>query len=146
MLKYRFWQIRCYEQTRLFSQIKVQIRNAFNKLSAHGEPSGDNLIDKRYMAFIYALSNEISEESQIITLQDFEINGLIGPEEYAVNENNLFEADDNMASFKLRLAFKVLKQYVIEGKYEKIFVILFSLLIINWSQCFSPLKIYCKFR
>ena len=38
----------------------------------------------------------------------FQINGLIKPEDYAVNESNLFEADDNLFSVKLRLAYKIL--------------------------------------
>ncbi len=58
-------------------------------------------------AFIYALSTRSRRDANN-NFAGFEINGLIKPEEYAVNENNLFEADDNMVSFKLRLAFKVL--------------------------------------
>lgn len=108
MLKYRFGKYDVMNRPDYLAKIKGQIRNAFNKLSAHGEQSGDNLIDKKDMAaFIYALSTRSRRDANN-NFAGFEINGLIKPEEYAVNENNLFEAEDNMVSFKLRLAYKVL--------------------------------------
>ena len=88
--------------------VKGQIRNAFNKLSAHGEPVGDNLIDKHDMAaFIYALSMR-SRRDDKGNFKGFEINGFIKPEEYAVSENNLFDANDNLFSVKLRVAYSML--------------------------------------
>ena len=90
------------------TKIKIQIKNAFKKISAHGEPTGDNLIDKSDMAaFVYAISTK-SKRGANNEFLGFEINGIIKPEEYAVNENNLFQEEDNLFSLKLRLAFKIL--------------------------------------
>ncbi len=108
MLKYRFGRYDVMNKPEYLNKIKVQIRNAFNKISAHGEPSGDNLIDKKDMAaYIYALSTKSKRDDNNKFL-GFEINGLIKPEDYAVNENNLFQPDDNLFSVKLRIAYKVL--------------------------------------
>ncbi len=108
MLKHRFGRYDVMNKPEYINQVKVQIKNAFNKLSAHGEPVGDNLIDKHDMAaFIYALSTR-SRHSQNGEFLGFEINGFIKPEEYAVSENNLFEEGENLFSVKLRIAYKVL--------------------------------------
>lgn len=108
MLKHRFGRYDVMNKPEYLSKVKVQIRNAFNKISAHGENSGDNLIDKHDMAaFIYALSTR-SRRDENGNFAGFEINGFIKPEEYAVSENNLFEADDNLFSVKLRIAYKML--------------------------------------
>ena len=59
MLKYRFGHYDVMNKPEYLNKVKVQIRNAFNKISAHGEPTGDNLIDKHDMAtFIYAISTK----------------------------------------------------------------------------------------
>ncbi|MBQ8460159.1 hypothetical protein IJ541_08680 [bacterium] len=108
MLKYRFGHYDVMNKPEYLKKIKEQIRNAFNKISAHGEPNGDNLIDKNDMAaFIYAISTKSRRDANNKFL-GFEINGLIKPEDYAVNENNLFQPDDNLFSVKLRIAYKVL--------------------------------------
>ena len=108
MLKYRFGRYDVMNKPEYLNKIKVQIRNAFNKLSAHGEASGDNLIDKKDMAaFIYALSTK-SKRDQNNKFLGFEINGLIQPEDYAVNESELFQAEDNLMALKLRIAYKIL--------------------------------------
>lgn len=108
MLKYRFGHYDVMNKPEYLAKVKVQIRNAFNKLSAHGEPSGDNLIDKYDMAaFVCAISIKSRRDSGGNFL-GFDINGLIKPEEYAVNEKNLFEPDDNLFSVKLRIAYKML--------------------------------------
>ena len=109
MLKHRFGRYDVMNKPEYLNKVKVQIRNAFNKISAHGEPSGDNLIDKHDMAaYIYALATR-SRRDDSGKFLGFEINGYIKPEEYAVSENNLFEADDNLFSVKLRVAFTALK-------------------------------------
>ncbi len=109
LLKHRFGRYDVMNKPEYLNKVKVQIRNAFNKISAHGEPAGDNLIDKHDMAaYIYALATR-SRRDENGKFLGFEINGYIKPEEYAVSENNLFEADDNLFSVKLRVAFTALK-------------------------------------
>lgn len=108
LLKYRFGRYDIMNKPEYLNQVKKQIRNAFNKLSTHGEASGDDLIDKHDMAaFIFAISTNARRDSNNKFL-GFEINGLIKPEDYAVNEKNLFEPDDNLFSVKLRIAYKTL--------------------------------------
>lgn len=108
MLKYRFGRYDVMNKPEYLSKIKIQIKNAFKKISAHGEKQGDNLIDKSDMAaFIYALSIK-SKRDENNKFVGFEINGIITPEEYAVNENNLFDPEDNLFSVKLRVAYKML--------------------------------------
>lgn len=108
MLKHRFGRYDVMNKPEYINTVKVQIRNAFNKISAHGEPSGDKLIDKHDMAsFIYALAMR-SRRDEKGNFTGFDLNGYIKPEEYAVSENNLFDADDNLFSVKLRVAYKML--------------------------------------
>lgn len=108
LLKHRFGRYDVMNKPEYLNIVKGQIRNAFNKLSAHGEPVGDNLIDKHDMAaFIYALSMR-SRRDDKGNFKGFEINGFIKPEEYAVSENNLFDANDNLFSVKLRVAYSML--------------------------------------
>ena len=102
-LKYRFGRYDVMNKPEYLKQVKGQIQNAFNKISAHGEASGDNLIDKFDMAaFIYAISTK-SRRDENNNFLGFEINGIIKPEDYAVNENNLFAAEDNLFSLKLKI-------------------------------------------
>lgn len=109
MLKHRFGRYDVMNKPEYLNVVKVQIRNAFNKISAHGEQVGDNLIDKHDMAaFIYALSTRSRRDANG-NFAGFEINGFIKPEEYAVSEHNLFENSDNLFSVKLRIAHKMLK-------------------------------------
>lgn len=108
LLKYRFGRYDIENKPEYINKVKVWIRNAFNKISAHGEPQGDNLIDKDDMsAFMYALATK-SRKDASGNFTGFEINGIILPEEYALAEANLFEAEDNLFSVKLRIAYKVL--------------------------------------
>ena len=108
LLKYRFGRYDIMNKPEYLNKVKLQIRNAFNKIAAHGEASGDNLIDKNDMAaYLYALSTK-SRRDDNNNFLGFEINGLIKPEDYAVNEKFLFEPDDNLFSVKLRIAYKVL--------------------------------------
>ena len=108
MLKYRFGHYDIMNKPEYINKVKVQIRNAFNKLASHGEPQGDNLIDKQDMAaYIYALATR-SKRDDSGKFSGFQINGIITPEEYAVNERGLFEAEDNLSSLKLRVAYKVM--------------------------------------
>lgn len=109
MLKFRFGHYDVMNRPDYLAKIKVLIRNAFDKLSAHGElTGGDKLIDKKDMAaFLYAISTKSKRDANSKFL-GFEINGIIMPEEYAVSEKQLFEQDDNLFSVKLRLAYKIL--------------------------------------
>ncbi len=108
MLKYRFGRYDVMNKPEYLKLVKGQIKNAFNKISAHGESSGDNLIDKIDMAtFIFALSTKTKRDENDHFV-GFEINGIIKPEDYAVNEHNLFLADDNLFSIKLRVAYSML--------------------------------------
>ena len=108
LLKYRFGHYDVMNKPEYLNKIKVQIRNAFNKIASHGEPTGDNLIDKHDMAaYIYAMSTKSKRDANN-NFVGFEINGLIKPEDYATNEHNLFEPDDNLFSVKLRIAYKTL--------------------------------------
>jgi hypothetical protein len=108
MLKHRFGRYDVMNKPEYISQVKVKIRNAFNKISAHGEQSGDDLIDKHDMAaFIYALTTRSRRDTNG-NFAGFEINGFIKPEEYAVSEHDLFESADNLFSVKLRVAHQML--------------------------------------
>jgi len=108
LLKYRFGRYDVMNKPEYMNEVKKQIRIAFNKIAAHGETNGDNLIDKHDMAaFIFAISTNARRDSNNKFL-GFEINGLIKPEDYAVNEKNLFEAGENLFSIKLRIAYKTL--------------------------------------
>jgi hypothetical protein len=109
LLKYRFGHYNSMNKPEYLKEVKIQIRNAFNKISAHGEVSGgDNLIDKKDMAsFVYALATKSSRDSDN-NFTGFEINGIIRPQEYAVSENLLFRDDDNLFSIKLRVAYAML--------------------------------------
>jgi hypothetical protein len=109
MLKYRFGRYDAMNQPEYLRKVKVQIRTAFNKISAHGALSGgDNLIDKKDMAvFIYALATKSSRDKDN-KFTGFEINGIIKPENYAVSENLLFRDEDNLFSIKLRVGYAML--------------------------------------
>ena len=112
MLKYRFGRYDIMNKPEYLKQVKIQIQNAFAKISAHGETSGDNLIDKVDMAtFIFAVSTK-SRRDENDHFVGFEINGIIKPEDYAVNEHNLFLPDDNLFSIKLRVAYNSLNNKV----------------------------------
>ncbi len=108
MLKYRFGRYDVMNKPEYLKKIKAQIKVAFDKISAHGESSGDGLIDKHDMAaFIYAISTK-SRRDDKGNFAGFEINGLIKPEDYALNEKLLFEPEDNLFSIKLRVAYKAM--------------------------------------
>jgi len=110
LLKYRFGRYDVMNKPEYLNKVKVQIKNAFKKISAHGEPTGDNLIDKQDMAaFIYALLTKTKRDANN-QFQGFEINGIITPESYAVSENLLFREDDNMIDIKIRLGYKMMNQ------------------------------------
>lgn len=112
MLKYRFGRYDVMNKPEYLNQVRTQIKNSFNKIAAHGEAAGDNLIDKVDMAaFIYAISTKSRRDSNDKFL-GFEINGIIKPEDYAVNEHNLFADDDNLFSIKLRVAYSMLNNKV----------------------------------
>ena len=112
MLKYRFGRYDIMNQPEYMKKVKAQIRNAFNKISAHGEAVGDNLIDKSDMAvFLYALATKTTHDENN-KFKGFEINGVITPEEYALNEHFLFEPEDNLMSIKLRIAYNVLNNKI----------------------------------
>ena len=108
LLKYRFGRYDVMNRPDYLKKVKAQIKNAFKKISAHGEKNSDNIIDKDDMsAFIYALCvKSIHDEKN--NFDGFTINGDIEPENYAVCENQLFEAEDNLFSIKLRTAYKIL--------------------------------------
>lgn len=108
MLKYRFGHYDIMNKPEYLNKIKAQIRNAFNKLAKHGEPTGDDLIDKHDMAaYIYAMSTN-SQRDQNGKFTGFSINGIITPDDYALNDNQLLSAEDNLFSVKLRIAYKTL--------------------------------------
>jgi hypothetical protein len=89
------------------TKVKTNIKNAFAKISAHGEQTGDNLIDKHDMAaYIYAIMNKAKRENN--KFSGFEVNGLIEPMELSVCESLLNEPDDNLMSLKLRIGYKFL--------------------------------------
>ena len=109
MLKYRFGHYNVMNRPDYMAKVKAQLKTAFDKISAHGEPTGgDRLIDKSDMsAFVYAITTK-SRRDENNKFLGFEINGIIEPEEYAVSEKQLFENEDNLFSVKLRTAYKIL--------------------------------------
>jgi len=110
MLKYRFGHYDVMNRPEYLTKVKAQIKNAFNKIANHGEKLNDTLIDKKDMsAYLFALSTKTSRDANN-KFTGFEINGLIKPEDYAVNERLLFEPEDNLFSIKLRVAYKTLYQ------------------------------------
>ena len=112
LMKYRFGRYDKANKPAYINKVKVSIRNAFNKISAHGELSGDELIDKDDMsAYIYALTTK-SKKDKEGNFTGFEINGIITPLEYALSERLLFEQEDNLFSIKLRIAYKIIKGIV----------------------------------
>lgn len=109
MFKYRFGHYDIENKPEYINKVKQMLQIAFKKLAAHGEiAGGDDLIDKYDMAaFIYAISTK-SKRDENNNFKGFEINGIITPLNYSVDENNLFEPADNLFSLKLRVAYKVL--------------------------------------
>lgn len=108
MLKYRFGRYDVMNRPDYLTKIKLQIKNAFDKIASHGESKKDNIIDKHDMAaYIFALSTKSRRDANNNFL-GFEINGLIKPEDYAVCEHDLFDPNDNLFSVKLRVAYKTL--------------------------------------
>ncbi|MBO6257229.1 hypothetical protein J6N69_04270 [bacterium] len=109
MLKYRFGHYDIENKSEYLNNVKLVLKNAFTKLAAHGELSGgDDLIDKQDMAaFIYAISTK-SKRDENNNFRGFEIDGIITPLNYSVDEANLFAQGDNLFSVKLRVAYKVL--------------------------------------
>lgn len=108
LMKYRFGRYDIENKPEYINKVKVWIKNAFNKISAHGEPEGDNLIDKEDMAaYLYALATK-TKKDDAGNFAGFEINGIITPKEYALSEKLLFDEVDNLFSVKLRVAYKVL--------------------------------------
>lgn len=108
MLKYRFGHYDVMNKPEYLKVVKGQIRNAFNKIAKHGEPSGDDLIDKHDMAaYIYAMSTKTRRDEKGNFI-GFDIDGTISPEEYAICDNQLLSPEDNLFSVKLRIAYKTL--------------------------------------
>ncbi len=108
MLKYRFGRYDVMNKPEYLKEVKIQIRNAFDKLSKHGEKTGDDLIDKDDMAaYIYALSTKARRDDSG-NFMGFEIDGVITPELYALCDNQLLAAEDNLFSVKLRVAYNTL--------------------------------------
>lgn len=109
LLKYRFGRYDKENKPEYINKVKAWIKNAFDKISSHGESSGDDLIDKDDMsAYLYALATKTRKNSDG-SFGGFEINGIIKPQEYAVAEHFLFADDkDNIITIKLRVAYKVL--------------------------------------
>jgi hypothetical protein len=108
LMKYRFGRYDKENKPEYINKVKVWIKNAFNKISAHGENQGDEIIDKDDMsAYLYALSTK-SKKDENGDFAGFEINGIIKPQEYAVSESLLFEEENNLFSVKLRIAYKIL--------------------------------------
>lgn len=109
MFKYRFGHYDIENKSEYRAKVKNMINNAFKKISAHGELSGgDDLIDKSDMAaFLYAIATRARHDENN-NFAGFEINGIITPLSYSVDESNLFEPEDNFISLKMRIAYKVL--------------------------------------
>lgn len=108
MLNSRFGRVGVLNSNDYVTQNKVKIKNAFTKLSAHGEEKGDDLIDKHDMAaYIYALINTVRKDAHN-KFAGFEINGSITPMEFAVNDSFMFEPEDNLFALKLRVGYKFL--------------------------------------
>lgn len=109
LLKYRFGHYDIENKPEYINKVKVMIKTAFDKLSAHGELSGgDALIDKYDMAsFVYAISTKVQHDEKN-GFQGFAIDGIITPLNYSVDESNLFKPEDNLFSLKLRIGYKVL--------------------------------------
>lgn len=108
LIKHRFSRYSLTHNIDYMTKIKKQIRNAFNKIASHGEKQGDNLIDKQDMAaYLYALCTKATHDDNG-KFVGFVIDGEFSAEEYAVNENQLFQDGDNLFSIKLRTAYKVL--------------------------------------
>ena len=109
MLKYRFGHYDIENKPEYINKVKVMIKTAFDKLSAHGELSGgDDLIDKYDMAsFVYAISTKVQHDEKD-GFKGFAIDGIITPLNYSVDESNLFKPEDNLFSLKMRIGYKVL--------------------------------------
>ena len=109
MFKYRFGHYDIVNKPEYINKVKQTLKIAFKKLAAHGEVSGgDDLIDKYDMAaFIYAISTSVQHDDNN-KFKGFIINGIIKPLNYSVDENSLFEPEDNLFSLKLRISYKVL--------------------------------------
>lgn len=109
LFKYRFGHYDIENKPEYINKVKVMIKVAFDKLSAHGELSGgDGIIDKQDMAcFIYAISTS-AQRDENNKFSGFAIDGIIKPLNYSVDESNLFENGDNLLSMKLRIAYKAL--------------------------------------
>ena len=83
-----------------------ELDNMFLKIANHGELQGDNLIDKKdWASYVYALDLE-SEHNEKAEFTGFNLNGKINARNYAVMYNLIRKNEDNMASFKLREAYK----------------------------------------
>lgn len=108
LMRYRFGHYDIENKHEYINKVKVWIKNSFDKISAHGEAEGDGLIDKEDMAaYLYALATR-TKRDDAGNFAGFEINGIITPPEYALSEKLLFDAEDNLFSLKLRVAYKVL--------------------------------------
>lgn len=108
LLKFRFGHYDIENKLDYINKVKVFIKNSFNKISAHGESNGDEIIDKDDMAaYLYALATKSRKDANG-NFAGFDINGIITPQEYAIAEHLLFEEGDNIFSVKLRIAYKVL--------------------------------------
>ena len=88
------------------NQYNNGLQNMFTKIANHGESSGDNLIDnKDWAAYIYSLDlDSVHNENNEFT--GFQLNGKISAMSYATSYNLLRKDEENMASFKLRQAYK----------------------------------------
>lgn len=109
MFKYRFGHYDIENKREYINKVKMMLNIAFKKLSGHGEiTGGDDLIDKYDMAsFIYAISTKVQRDENN-KFKGFAIDGIITPLNYSVDENNLFQPEDNLFSMKLRIAYKAL--------------------------------------
>ena len=107
MLKTRFAKSPEINNKEQIIGIKAKIKNAFDKISAHGETSGDDLIDKQDMAiYLYALVVKMNVNRETKEFKGFYVNGAIEPREYAVNEAFLFEdSNDNFLTLKLQIGY-----------------------------------------
>ena len=110
LMKYRFGHYDVMNNPAYIANVKSQIKTAFDKIASCGNPTPKIEIDKfSMMVYLYALFTKSRRDANN-KFVGFKIDGILEPEEYAINEHFLFEPTDNMFSIKLRTAYRVLSE------------------------------------
>lgn len=110
LMKYRFGHYDVTNNPVYIAKVKTQIKTAFDKIASCGNPTPKTEIDKfSMMVYLYALFTKSRRDANN-KFSGFVIDGILTPEDYALNEHFLFEPGDNMFSIKLRTAYRVLSE------------------------------------